>query len=148
MRLWRISNYTDLHGLGGIKAAGRWHNRGAPIVYLTEHPALALLEVMVHQNQSPDELPDNFQLIEIEYNERQGISKLKESVLEENWINDQQTTRNIGDEWLQTSSSLLLKVPSAILPHSYNYLFNPKHLLAPSARIVSLIRHPFDPRLK
>lgn len=148
MRLWRISNYADIQGTGGIKSNGRWHNRGAPIVYLAEHPALALLEVMVHQSQGPDDLPDNYQLLEIEYNERKGISRLKESVLDDDWVNDQDTTRNIGDEWLQTASSVLLKVPSAILPHSYNYLFNPKHPFAKSARIVNQSKHPFDSRLK
>jgi len=148
MRLWRISNYADLQGIGGVKTAARWHNRGAPIVYLAEHPALALLEIMVRLSLDPDEIPDDYQLLEIEYNERKGISRLKESILATDWINDTDTTRNIGDEWLQTASSVLLKVPSAILPHSYNYLFNPKHPLAKQAEIMSVRRHPFDPRLK
>lgn len=46
--LWRISNYEDLQGLGGLYTAGRWHPLGQRVVYLSEHPVLALLEVMVH----------------------------------------------------------------------------------------------------
>ena len=48
MKVWRISNHGDLSGRGGLRAAGRWHCAGRPIVYLAEHPASALLEVLVH----------------------------------------------------------------------------------------------------
>ena len=49
MELWRISNYADLSGAGdGLLAAGRWHTRGRRIVYLADHPASALLEMLVH----------------------------------------------------------------------------------------------------
>ncbi|WP_155836914.1 RES family NAD+ phosphorylase, partial [Paraburkholderia mimosarum] len=43
MEFWRISNYADLRGIGGLRASGRWHYRGQPVVYLAENPALALL---------------------------------------------------------------------------------------------------------
>lgn len=66
MNLWRISNYKDLKGLGGLKASGRWHNRGVPIVYLAETPALAMLEVLVHFDMTLDEIPKHYQLLEIE----------------------------------------------------------------------------------
>jgi hypothetical protein len=41
MVLWRISRHRDLRGIGGLKAAGRWHYAGDPIVYLAETPAAA-----------------------------------------------------------------------------------------------------------
>ncbi|MEA2543931.1 MAG: hypothetical protein QOH35_5297, partial [Acidobacteriaceae bacterium] len=45
--LWRISNHCDLQGMGGEKTDGRWHTakRGKRIVYLSDYPALALIEV-------------------------------------------------------------------------------------------------------
>ncbi|MGH7819352.1 MAG: RES family NAD+ phosphorylase, partial [Candidatus Binatia bacterium] len=46
MTLWRISNHSELKGIGGLRASGRWHTAGRPIVYLAEHPALCLLEVL------------------------------------------------------------------------------------------------------
>ncbi|MDZ7925529.1 MAG: RES family NAD+ phosphorylase [Marinagarivorans sp.] len=150
MHLWRISNYADLHGVGGTKAAGRWHNRGAPIVYLAEHPALALLEVIVHFSCAAAQLPKNYQLLDIEYgadtNLFTGIAQLAPSALDDVWQNNVELTRSIGDQWLQSGSSLLLKVPSAILPRSYNYLFNPKHSLAGQAKIIDCLRYPFDQR--
>ena len=51
MELWRISNYADLSGIGGLKAAGRWHSQGRRIVYLADHPSSALLEMLVHMDR-------------------------------------------------------------------------------------------------
>ncbi|MCY4342614.1 MAG: RES family NAD+ phosphorylase [Gammaproteobacteria bacterium] len=56
MILWRISSHADLGGLGGVHRSGRWRSRGVPVVYLSESPALALLEVLVNFEIAPDEL--------------------------------------------------------------------------------------------
>ena len=66
MILWRISNHADLNGLGGVHRSGRWHFAGVPVVYLSESPALALLEVMVNFDLAPDELPADYQLLEVD----------------------------------------------------------------------------------
>ncbi len=147
MKLWRISNYADLQGKGGLKAAGRWHNRGIPIVYLSESPALAMLEILVHFELDLSEIPANYQLLEVDYNQRKGLSYLHKNALLDAWQHDLDLTRAIGDEWLTSSSSLFLRVPSAIVPHSYNYLFNPRHSLANQTTITSAIQYPFDQRL-
>ena len=42
MILWRISRHRDLSGEGGLRAAGRWHEAGRPVVYLAESPAAAM----------------------------------------------------------------------------------------------------------
>jgi RES domain-containing protein len=56
-------------------------------------------------------------------------------------------TRAIGDEWLSSQSSLLLRVPSAVAPNSFNCLFNPRHADAALAKVLSATKHPFDTRL-
>ena len=67
MVLWRISNYADLRGIGGLRAPGRWHFAGQAIVYLAEHPALALLEILVHMEiASVGQLPDGYQLLRVD----------------------------------------------------------------------------------
>lgn len=147
MTLWRISNYRDLRGTGGLKYPGRWHNRGIPIVYLAENPALAMLEVLVHFELSADNIPKNFQLLEVEYPQRKSVSRLAEAVLQNHWQRNVELTRNIGDEWLVGASTALLRVPSALVPKSYNYLLNPRHPEAKTAKITSVARQPYDPRL-
>ena len=147
MKLWCISNYADLKGIGGLKTPGRWHNRGIPVVYLAESPALAMLEVLVHFELDLSEVPDTYQLLEVEYTGRKGISRLDTSMLPEAWQDDSDSTRIAGDEWLASLSSALLKVPSALIPHSSNYLLNPRHELAKNAKIVNSQSHPYDNRL-
>ena len=147
MKLWRVSNYADLQGIGGVKTAARWHNKGIPVVYLAESPALAMLEILVHFDMEPDEVPDQYQLLEVEYDGRRGISRLDESLLPPDWRANIPLTRAFGDRWLTVFSSAVLRVPSVIVPHSYNYLLNPRHPAAAAAQIVAVHQHPFDPRL-
>lgn len=147
MKLWRISNYADLKGIGGLKTPGRWHNKGIPVVYLSESPALAMLEVLVHFEMAPDEVPSTYQLLEIEYLDKEGVWELSADVMPSFWRADHSWTRATGDEWLSSLGSCLLRVPSAVVPHSYNYLFNPRHELAYKAQIVTAKSHPFDSRL-
>lgn len=98
MRLWRISNYADIKGIEGLKTPGRWHNKGIPVVYLAESPALAMLEVLVHFEMSAEEVPDSYQLLEVEYSGRKGVSRLADSALPEGWQVDVALTRSAGDE--------------------------------------------------
>ena len=63
MELWRISNYVDLSGIGGLRAAGRWHSQGRRIVYLADHPSSALLEMLVHMDR--DLIPPTYQLLRV-----------------------------------------------------------------------------------
>ncbi|MCP3711322.1 RES family NAD+ phosphorylase [Paraburkholderia sp. CNPSo 3274] len=149
MEFWRISNYADLRGIGGLRASGRWHYRGQPVVYLAENPALALLETMVHHEfGSPQALPENYQLLRVEIAEGAAIAELTASVIPDDWRENPDWTQAAGSEWLAAGQELLLKVPSAILPHSYNYLFNPAHPGAGSAVVAEVLKVPYDPRIQ
>ena len=147
MILWRISNYADLSGMGGVLHRGRWHNRGRPVVYLAHSAAGALLEVLVHIEAShPSELPRHYQLLEVELPETVATStaKLPEG---DAWRDDFTTTRRCGDQWLTAGETLLLRVPSAVVGRTSNYLFNPLHPQASECRILSAASYPFDDRL-
>ena len=56
---WRLCRrpYADLTGDGARLAGGRWNRRGRAVVYLAEHPALAVLEVRVHLDVPLELLP-------------------------------------------------------------------------------------------
>lgn len=145
--LWRISNYADLSGAGGVLHGGRWHHRGRPVVYLAESPAGALVEALVHvQASHAGELPTNYQLLEVAVPDEVVAEpvQLPQGVA---WSDDVALTRGCGDAWLASGRSLLLRVPSAVVGRSFNCLFNPLHGQAGQCRVLSVARYPFDGRL-
>jgi RES domain-containing protein len=145
MELWRISNYADLSGGGGLQAAGRWHTRGKRIVYLADHPASALLEMLVHIDR--DLIPATYLLLRIVVSESVPIDTIGIDALASDWRTQPASTRQIGDQWLDQSSTALLQVPSVIVPIGKNFLLNPAHPDAAKVTIVDAINAPFDLRL-
>ena len=108
MLLWRISNYADLIGTGGLLFPGRWHSAGRPIVYLAESPAGALVEILVHLDR--DNLPDRFQLIGVET----GDMTIEQAPpLIAGWENDVRLSRAAGDEWRGAGRTAALRAPSS-----------------------------------
>jgi len=142
--VWRISNYADLSGIGGMLVSARWHSIGRPIVYTSEHPALAMLETLVHLDR--DNLPSRFQLLTVEFPDN-AIINLSDSIPAE-VVSSESWQRNRGDTWLAQKESLVLRVPSVIIPYSWNYLLNPAHERVLEARISRVDSAPFDVRLK
>jgi RES domain-containing protein len=150
MRLWRISNYADLSGDGGLRAGGRWHEKGCPVVYLAENAPLALLEVLVHLEIDPADLPTTYRLLEIEAPDSVSVEEITRSELDKNapgWMTDSNAARSYTKAWFSTRRTALLRVPSVILPYSHNYLLNPLHPDAAQAKIVEVTVADFDQRL-
>ena len=147
MRLWRISNHTSLSGDGGLYASGRWHTRGRRVVYLADHPASALLEVMVHLEIDAEDLPTHYQLLGVDVPDDIASDALDQSTLPANWRERVGETRTRGDDWLRATTDAVLRVPSVIVPEASNYLLNPAHADAGRIGIASAIRAAFDARL-
>lgn len=148
MVLWRISNYADLKGIGGLRAAGRWHFAGQPVVYLAEHPAAAILEILVHlEIGSPAGLPDTYQLLRVEVADDVTIAEMADDGIPANWQDDMAWSQGAGTEWLSAGGSALLKVPSAVVPYAHNYLMNPEHEGAGQLTISMAIQVRHDPRI-
>ncbi len=143
MFLWRISNYSTLDGAGGILQSARWHDAGKPIVYAADHPASALLEILVNLDVSL--LPDTFQLLTIEV--PASVTPLVAEVPDD-WMTEPAKSRGVGDQWLSGGNSLLLQVPSAILPNVFNTLINPRHADAAHLKIINIQSVPLDQRLR
>jgi RES domain-containing protein len=145
MILWRISRHRDLSGAGGMKAPGRWHHAGQPIVYLAGSPSAALLEVCVHT--AANDVPPEFRLLKIEGPDSKVVI-IKREDLPQDWRTRLEATRDLGTAWLRGKEGVLLQVPSAIVPATDNFLFNPIHVDAARFRISEVFSYPFDVRLK
>jgi RES domain-containing protein len=147
VRLWRISDFVDLSGQGGLLASARWHSRGRRVVYLADHPASALLEVLVHLEVDPAELPDVFQLLAVDLPDGIASETVQPIELATGWTQDFAITRAAGDRWLAEGKTAILHVPSAIVPACFNCLLNPAHRDASEISIAEITRAPFDARL-
>jgi RES domain-containing protein len=126
--LWRISRHDELDGWGGEKSDGRWHPaaKGKRIVYLAEHPAVALIEVLANLKGNPRLFPDTYRLMKIG---SPGVPQIAADIarLHKDWRNDLARTQELGNAWLAAGTAALLAVPSAPSPESTNYLLNPRH---------------------
>ncbi len=146
--LWRFSNYVDLSEERGRGASGRWHTEGRLIVYLAENAASAMLERIVHlMDRSEDGiLPRFHQLLWVTVPDELPTKQL--NLLSPNdWKEHPEFTRALGDVWLASLETALARVPSAIVPRTWNYLLNPDHPDAKQVGIVEVIKERFDDRL-
>jgi RES domain-containing protein len=142
MRLWRISNYADLSGRGGMVSAGRWNFSNTPLVYCADHPATALLEILVHVDA--EDMPKDYQLLEIELPDSTAILVPD---LPQNWKDDVMLTRRLGTDFIVVGTHAAMEVPCVIVPFTKNYLLNPGLLMREGIAVVGVTKHPIDTRL-
>ncbi|HET9741913.1 MAG TPA: RES family NAD+ phosphorylase [Terriglobales bacterium] len=147
LSLWRISNHTTLDGTGGLIASARWHTEGRRIVYMAESPAGALIEALVHLELDPTRLPKSYLLLKAQASDSVHTETVSRAGLAENWLNDAVVTRTVGDEWLASGTTALLRVPSAIVPETSNLLLNPSHPEASRIQVLWHEEYPWDARL-
>jgi RES domain-containing protein len=134
----------DISGEGSRLYGGRWNSKGLPVVYTSFTISLSLLEILVY-SASYEQLNNNF-LVRIEVPDT-GISVISENSLRRNWQSDPDYSQYMGDEFLTQKNSLLLKVPSAIIPEENNIMINPLHPDFNKVKINSAKKFGFDGRL-
>jgi RES domain-containing protein len=147
---WRIvqAHVADraFSGDGARRYGGRWNSKGFAVVYTSSSISLAILEVLVH-------IPilgilGEYVYIPAEF-EQDLAATLNMENLPDDWNKDPapQTVKQIGDSWVENQKSVILKVPSAIVPTEMNYLINPAHPDFIKLKIGSATKLEFDPRL-
>src|SRR5579863_1898301 len=144
MTLWRASNHASLDGAGGLRASGRWHSQGKRIVYCAPNPATALLEILVHAEIDVQDIPVTIRYLEIEAPDSIPAESVDAGAAAGR---QKEKSRQAGDEWLNSRRTALLRVPSVIVPATWNILINPAHPESSQIRIVRTHRHAFDRRL-
>jgi len=150
VRIWRISNFDDLSGVGGLKADGRWHDRGRHVVYAADHPASALLEVMVHLEIDLEDLPTTYQLLGIDVPDDLAVEKVDVTDIarvSSAWADDPRITRGMLRPWFDEARTAIVSVPSVMVPFAQNYIINPRHQDATRIRVAHIAHYPHDPRL-
>jgi len=148
--VWRLTRkqYAEsaFSGEGARRYGGRFNSPGTPVVYTSESLSLALVETLTgleryHQLRSyvffrvrlPEEL----------------VSEVTETDLPAEWDRHPPPSQSqrIGDRWASREKSIALRVPSVVVPYSYNYLLNPSHASFEQVEVGSEESFPVDERL-
>lgn len=129
-RGWRIVpaefSSAAFDGEGARLFGGRWNSAGLPMVYATEHLSLAALEVRVHLERTS--MKKRYQCIHFDFDEPLMMT-LPLEALPDHWQQEPPppSLQAVGDDWLASMSSVVLAVPSVIIPAEHNLLINPRH---------------------
>ena len=129
-KAWRIlkAKYATrpLSGMGAQKTGGRWNEKGTPAVYTAETLALSTLEVCVHAEWDFKHV--KLVRVGIHWPESLRVDSIK-APLPRNWdqVPHGPDTMALGNAWILSNHAAILRVPSAIVPNSFNFILNPSH---------------------
>jgi len=114
-------------GEGAFRFGGRWNSRGVRILYTAGSLSLAVLEMLVHLNN--EEILLSYSFATAEFDESLILPIEEFRTLPENWSVSPPPLQiqRIGDEWAEAQASVVLKVPTSVLPVEFNYLINIRH---------------------
>lgn len=147
---WRIvmeeQSATAFNGEGARLFGGRWNSAGVSVVYAAEHLSLAALETRVHIDQI--RMKKRYVGFGIAFNDSL-VKTLHVSDLPKDWRQEppHPSLQVIGDRWVKSGDSVILAVPSVIIPQELNLLINPLHPDFKKIVIGKPNAFIFDPRL-
>ncbi len=154
--VWRIAADTpeygadDLSGRGAAVTGGRWNRDGTPMLYTSGSIALACLETIMHLG-GMFSLPLNRYLVGMEVPE--DLFAAREKIAPGDHIGwDAEPagliSLDVGTRWIESDRTLILEVPSVVVPEEMNYLINPKHKDAVLLKATKVRRWTYDSRLR
>jgi RES domain-containing protein len=144
IQAWRLfkSKFadTDLLGEGARLYGGRLNSKGVAVVYTSASLSLAALETLAHLESVT--LLAKYQMRRLTFDEKL-VTEIIAKDLPVNWQESPPAiqVQQVGNDWVASGRSAVLRVPSALLPQEANYLLNPLH--ADFAKIVFGKPQPF-----
>lgn len=151
MKLYRLVKepyHHDLTGKGAREYGGRWNRKGIPVLYTSEHISLSVLEILAQS--SFRSIPEKFKLLIINISAKGTWEQFRPADLPSNWRVSPapQALADFGTQWLESRRSLLLRVPSVLVPQEHNILVNPGHSQFQDVEIEAIQDFSIDPRLQ
>ncbi len=147
---WRIVKQkyqaNAFSGEGAKEYGGRWNSPGNPVVYTAESQSLAALEMLVHL-ESADVL-SAYVVFQVAF-DSSLISDVSKT-LPKQW-DAEPCPRKVcllGEEWLRSNQSAVLRVPSALIHSESNYLLNPRHERFSKIKVAKPAPFRIHPRLQ
>jgi RES domain-containing protein len=149
MEMFRISRFPYASRLTSSGAANRWNAEGEEVIYAGSSRSLSTLEQIVHFGSVVPRNDYRVMIISVADDDHL-FEQISIKRLPVNWrtLEAYPSLQKIGSAWYRNQESLVLKVPSVIIPQEYNYVINTKH--PEFRRKVKLVRtedYFWDPRL-
>jgi RES domain-containing protein len=109
--------------------------------------SLAALEMLVHLKN--EEILLSYSFAAAEFDESLILSVEELRALPKNWSASPPPIeiQRIGDEWARSEASVVLKVPTSVLPVEFNYLINVEHSEFSKVKLGEPQTFIFDARL-
>lgn len=116
---------NDLSGTGAFQWGGRWNNKGTYMLYTSANSSLALLENLVHFDES--DFPPQLFIVQLEIKENTLFYTPADREYPANWKQPEfPENKHLGDRWMNEFKYLGIQVRSVVNELEYNLLLNPK----------------------
>lgn len=127
--VWRIARRPyalDRLGIGARDGGGRWNSVGTPVIYTGQTITIAALERPVH---IAGVVPADLVLVRVKLPDGYSSETPAIGSLPADWgaLRPGPGSMRFGTRWAQEHRSLVLYVPSAIIPEDTNGVLNPNH---------------------
>lgn len=127
MIVYRIAREEFANKLNCSGRPNRWNVHAQNVIYSSGSIALCALELLAHTNGiRPSGV---YKIMHIKIEIEQKIIEITQADLPKDWqgLSAYPVTQQLGSSWYQSRQSLLLKIPSAIIPSESNFVINTEH---------------------
>jgi RES domain-containing protein len=147
--IWRIARNPyalDRIGVGARENGGRWNRPGTAVIYAGRTVGIAALENFVHVASV---IPRDLVLVRIDLPDGFSLEEPALDDLPPDWdaVPIHPASMDFGTRWAHERRTLVLYVPSALLPEEGNAVLNPDHSEFNTVRMSIQRDFQYDPRM-
>lgn len=149
MLVYRICRAEFATHLKASGLAGRWNKDGQWVLYASATRSLAALEQLVNRSGLLPKAPYCTMVLEVP-DAPAALSSISTEGLPSDWrqLSGYGRLQEIGADWYRHTSSLLLRVPSVLVPQECNFLIQTQHPdFSTKVRLLQVEAFPWDRRL-
>ena len=128
MEVYRVAKESFAKKISASGRANRWNLDDQFMVYTGSSRSLSSLELIVHENSISPAFKYKVMIISIA--DEEGLfTHILQTELPKSWrtMIAYPELQQLGSDWYHSNGSLILKVPSAVIPKEYNYIININH---------------------
>ena len=128
MEVFRISSAKFAGALTASGRSARWNKDNQFVLYTGQVRSLSALELVVHKSSIVTSLQYEVMVISIA-DEEELYTRIQIKDLSPGWRDSKAypILQDIGSDWYTSNKSLILQVPSVIIPQEFNYIININH---------------------